>query len=115
VAARLLDPAVIDALKPLPGEPVLTKRRVSAFGTTDLDTILGAQNATHLIMTDISTSGVILSTTRMAAHIDFEITILADCCAENDAEGHRVLLEKILPRQARVTDSTIFLGDLAAA
>jgi nicotinamidase-related amidase len=49
-----------------------------------------------------STNGVVLSTLRAAADMDFRVTVLADGCADPDAEGHRVLLEKVFPRQAEV-------------
>lgn len=111
-SGRFVNPTVIDALKPLQGEAVVTKRRVSAFGTTDLATILKAHGVNHIVLAGISTSGVILSTTGMAADMDYEITILSDCCADNDAEVHRVLLEKILPRRASVITSQEFLGGL---
>jgi nicotinamidase-related amidase len=67
------------------------------------------------VLAGISTSGDILSTTGMAADLDYEITILADCCADNDAEVHRVLMEKILPRRANVIDSKDFLSTLASS
>ena len=112
-AGRLINPTVIDELAPLPGEPVVVKRRVGALYGTDLPVILSAFDANHLILTGISTSGVILSTTRLAADMDFAVTILADCVGDNDPEVHNVLLTKILPRQAEISDSTTFIAGLA--
>ena len=112
-AGRLINHTVIDELAPLPGEPVVFKRRVGALYGTDLPVILSAFDANHLILTGISTSGVILSTTRLAADMDFAVTILADCVGDNDPEVHNVLLTKILPRQAEISDSTTFIAGLA--
>ena len=114
-AGRLVEPKVIAALAPLPTEPVVTKHRVSALAETDLATILRGYECRKLVLTGISTSGVILSTTRAAADLDYEITILSDCCADNDAEVHRLLLERVLPRQADMITSQEFLATLAPA
>ncbi|MFF5077149.1 cysteine hydrolase family protein [Actinoplanes sp. NPDC000266] len=88
---------------PEDGDIVVTKRRVSAFAGSDLDLVLRAQGIGHLVLTGIATSGVVLSTLREAADRDFELTVLADACLDNDAEVHRVLVEKVFPAQAAVT------------
>ena len=49
------------------------------------------------------TSGVVLSTVRQAADLDFEIVVLSDGCDDADPEVHRVLIEKVFPSQATVT------------
>ena len=90
------------AVAPLPGEVTVTKRRVSAFAGSDLDVILRAGGITHLVLAGIATSGVVLSTLRQAADLDYELTVLSDGCLDADAEVHRVLTEKIFPRQAEV-------------
>ncbi len=56
-------------------------------------------------MTGIATSGVVLSTVREAADRDYGLTVLADCCADQDAEVHRVLVEKVFPRQCEVMNA----------
>ncbi|HWK06859.1 MAG TPA: isochorismatase family cysteine hydrolase [Puia sp.] len=89
-------------LAPEEGEVTVTKRRISAFTGSDLEVILRAFNISHLVLTGISTSGVVLSTTREAADKDYRITILADGCADGDEEIHRVLTTKVFPRQADV-------------
>lgn len=89
-------------LAPAPGEVVVTKRRVSAFAGSDLDVVLRAGGVEQLVLTGIATSGVVLSTLRVAADMDFALTVLADGCADADAEVHRVLTEKVFPRQADV-------------
>lgn len=83
-------------------EPTITKRRVSAFTGSDLGVVLRAQGIEELILTGIATSGVVLSTTREAADKDYRLTILSDCCGDQDEEVHRVLVTKIFPRQASV-------------
>ena len=48
------------------------------------------------------TSGVVLSTLRQAADLDYRLTVLTDACYDPDPEIHRVLTEKVFPRQADV-------------
>jgi nicotinamidase-related amidase len=88
---------------PAPGDVVVTKRRVSAFAGSDLDVVLRAGDIRHLTLTGIATSGVVLSTVRQAADLDFGLTVLSDGCLDADPEVHRVLTEKVFPRQADVT------------
>jgi nicotinamidase-related amidase len=90
------------AVAPQPGDIVVTKRRVGAFTGSDLEVVLRAQNIDHLVLTGIATSGVVLSTLRAAADMDYRLTVLSDCCADGDDEVHRVLLTKVFPRQADV-------------
>jgi nicotinamidase-related amidase len=87
---------------PQPNDIIVTKRRVSAFSGSDLEIVLRSQEIDHLILTGIATSGVVLSTLRAGADMDYEITALSDCCVDRDEEVQRVLMEKIFPTQAEV-------------
>jgi nicotinamidase-related amidase len=87
---------------PQPGDIVVTKRRVGAFSTTDLETVLRAKNIDTLVLFGISTSGVVLSTVRWAADMDYRMVVVADACADRSEEVHRVLTEKVFPWQATV-------------
>lgn len=94
--------AVHPAVAPQAGEVVVTKKRVSAFAGSDLDVVLRSLEVTTMVLSGIATSGVVLSTLRQAADLDFGCTVLSDCCADADDEVHRVLVEKVFPRQASV-------------
>ncbi len=93
---------------PQTGDIVVTKRRVGAFSTTDLETILRAKNINTLAMFGIATSGVVLSTVRWAADMDYQLVIIGDACADRSDEVHRVLLEKVFPGQAMVVTAQEF-------
>ena len=93
-------------------EPLVTKRRVSAFAGSDLDVLLRAGGIRSLVLSGIATSGVVLSTVRQAADLDFGLTVLADACADADPEVHRVLTEKVFPRQAEVTTADAWAASL---
>jgi nicotinamidase-related amidase len=103
------------AVAPAPGEPVVTKRRVSAFAGSDLDVLLRARRTENLVLAGIATSGVVLSTLRQAADLDYRLTVLADGCLDADPEVHRVLLHKVFPRQAEVTTIADWTAGLAGA
>jgi nicotinamidase-related amidase len=90
------------AVAPKPGDVVVTKRRVSAFFGTDLDLILRANGIETLLLAGIVTSGVVLSTVRHASDADYRLVVVEDCCADRDAEVHRVLMEKVFARWTTV-------------
>lgn len=102
------------AVTPQPGEIVVTKRRVGPFSTTNLDAILKAKGIETLVLMGIMTSGVVLSTVRWAADIDYRLIVLSDCCADRDEEVQRVLMEKVFPflGLATVVNSQEFLQAL---
>lgn len=93
---------VIPELVPAEGELIVTKRRVSAFAGSDLEVVLRSFNINRLVLTGIATGGVVLSTVREASDKDYELTVIADCCADTDSEVHELLTTKIFPRQAEV-------------
>jgi nicotinamidase-related amidase len=68
----------------------------------DGEVVVRGLGARHIVLTGIATSGVVLSTLREAADKDYRITVLSDLCADMDDEVHKVLLEKVFPRQADV-------------
>ena len=103
--------AIHTRLAPLAGEIVVTKRRVGAFSSIELEAVLRAKKISTLILLGISTSGVVLSTVRWATDMDYSLFVISDACADQDEEVHRVLAEKVFPRQCTVMTTQ----DLAAS
>jgi nicotinamidase-related amidase len=99
-------------LTPQPGDVVVRKQRVSAFTGTNLDMILRSNNIDTLLLTGILTQGVVLSTLRHAADMDYRAVVVADGCSDKDPEVQRVLMEKIFPFQARVATVAEVIGAL---
>ncbi len=103
------------AVAPADDDVVVVKKRVSAFTGSDLEVVLRSLGATSLVLTGIATSGVVLSTLRQAADLDYGLTVLDDGCADADPEVHRILLEKVFPRQAAVVTADAWVAGLGAA
>lgn len=106
--------SIVPELAPLPGEPVVVKRRVSALAHTDMAALLSALQVDTLVLAGIATSGVVLSTVRQAADADYGIVVLADACADGDAEVHSLLTGKVFPAQTTVMSVAAFAEELAA-
>lgn len=103
---------VHSAVAPQDGDILVTKRRVSAFTGSDLDVVLRARGIRSLVLSGVATSGVVLSTLRQAADLDFGLTVLSDGCADGDADAHRILIENIFPSQADVTTTDSWISSL---
>lgn len=109
-----VDAAIHEAVTPQPSDVIVTKKRYSAFAGSDLEMVLRAMRAEELIITGISTSGVVLSTVREAGDKDFAQIVLSDGCADGDEEVHQILLTKILPKQANIVTTKEWLSTLTA-
>lgn len=88
----------------------ITKHRVSAFHGTDLEMILRAKEIDALVLFGIATSGVVLSTLLHASDEDYRLAVINDCCADNDAELHTNLMDKLFARRATVVTASEFLA-----
>jgi nicotinamidase-related amidase len=78
---------------PAPDEPVLGKKSLSAFATTNLDEMLRQAGIGHVIIAGVATSGTVLSTTRWAVDTGYRVTVCADACADPDPGAHAALLD----------------------
>jgi nicotinamidase-related amidase len=107
---QLIHPAV----RPADGEVVVGKHRVNALYGTALDVILRANNIDTLIILGYATSGVVLSTTRYAADLDYRLVVVEDCCADQDPAVHDFLTQRIFPRQAEVVGAADVIAALKA-
>jgi nicotinamidase-related amidase len=105
---------ILPAVQPQVGEPVIAKHRTSAFSGSAFEMILRAHNIETLILMGHATSGVILSTVRLAADLDYRLIVVEDGCADRDPEVHRLLMEKVFPRQASVVRAKDLVSALAA-
>ena len=105
------DAAFCDAVRPLDGEAVVTKKRMSAFTGSDLEVLLRSQGIETLILAGVSSLGVIESTARAAFDMDYRLIVLGDCCADRDAQAHAIAVQWLLPRIATVAS----LEDFRAA
>jgi nicotinamidase-related amidase len=99
---ELIHPAV----RPAAGEVVVGKHRVNALHGTALDLILRANARDTLVILGYATSGVVLSTVRAAADLDYRLVVVEDCCADQDAYVHDFLTQRLFPRQAEVVTSS---------
>ena len=106
--APISDPVelVHPAVRPAASEVVVGKHRVNALYGTPLDLILRANACDTLIILGYATSGVVLSTVRAAADLDYRLVVVEDCCADQDADVHDFLTQRLFPRQAEVVTSS---------
>ncbi|MDV6271766.1 cysteine hydrolase family protein [Rhodococcus globerulus] len=98
--------SIHSTLSPQEGDIIVRKRRFGAFSTTDLDEQLRVLGVDTLVITGISTGGVVLNTVLDAADRDYRVLILSDGVADPDPEVHKVLIEKVLPHRAHLIDSS---------
>jgi nicotinamidase-related amidase len=99
-------------LAPAGAEIVARKTRVGVFSTTDVHEQLQARGVGSLVVAGVSTSGVVLSTVRAAADLDYQVFVLADACADHDPEVHAFLVERVFPTQATVLSTAEFVAAL---
>jgi biuret amidohydrolase len=84
----------LEELAPLPGEPVVTKLSVSAFTSSNIDTLLRNLGIKSLVFTGVSTSQCIDLTARDAADRGYHCVVVEDAVAEDREDFHHATLEQ---------------------
>jgi ureidoacrylate peracid hydrolase len=82
-------------VRPLPGEPILTKHRYSAFYNTDLDTILRANGIRTVVLTGVVTNVCVETTAREAFVRDYYVAVVKDGTAAYSQADHEMTLANI--------------------
>lgn len=95
-------------------DPVVIKHRVGAFRNTDLLQMLRAHQISKLALAGVATKGVVLSTLRDAADLDFQTVVLRDLCGDVDDEVQEFLMNKVFPVQADVLSSEAWVESLTS-
>ena len=79
--------AILDAVAPEPGDPIVSKHRYSGFFETELDDVLRGLGAKTLLVTGLTTSVCVESTVRDAMFRDYSCVVLEDCTTEPIGDG----------------------------
>jgi len=73
---------------PEQGDVVVTKHRYSAFASTDLDLVLRAAGVETLLLSGVATNVCVESTLRDGLFLDYNVALVADCCAAYEPDLH---------------------------
>jgi ureidoacrylate peracid hydrolase len=81
------DHAIVDALQPLPDEPVVHKPRYSAFAGTNLEMLLRAHGITTLVFVGVNTNVCVETAVRDAFHREFFAVMVSDATLQAGAQS----------------------------
>ena len=65
-----------------------------------------------LVIAGLTSSGVVLSTIRQAADLDYRLIVLDDLCMDLEPEIHEVLVKKIFAKQAQTFSAEEWMASL---
>lgn len=88
------------------GDIVIRKRNWGAFHGTELDVILSRRGINAIVLAGIATNFGVESTARQAWERNYAVVVAEDGCTSATAELHAMSITGVLPRIARVRQST---------
>jgi nicotinamidase-related amidase len=103
------DTEFCDEVKPISGEPIVTKGCVNPFIGTPLMELLIGRQAGELYLAGVVTNLVVESALRHAVDSGFSCNVIEDCCASGDPAMHEFAITKIFPMYGEVVSSSDFI------
>jgi biuret amidohydrolase len=98
---------VIDALRPMSGEPIVINFGSDSFEGTDLDRILRAANVGHLFVSGQCIEHVVATTVKRAANMGYNAILIKDATSGFTDSNYSAMLD-ILPLYAKLISSAEF-------
>ena len=95
------------------GDPVIVKKRYSAFHGTDLDDLLARSGTDEIVLAGVNTHACIRTAAIDAYQRDLEVVLATDCLASYDEEHARVSLRYMDGKIARTMSNSEIADYLA--
>ena len=102
------DGVTIDELKPKEHDPVVIKRRDSAFQDTELRVWLQSEGINLLVFTGIDTSICVETSLREGFNIGYDVMVISDATASGNKRHYETTLERVRDYYGLVMDSERF-------
>jgi ureidoacrylate peracid hydrolase len=102
------DGLTIDELKPMEHDPVVIKRRDSAFQDTEFRVWLQSLGVNLLVFTGIDTSICVETSLREGFNIGYDVMIISDATASGNRRHYETTLERVKDYYGIVMDSERF-------
>jgi ureidoacrylate peracid hydrolase len=102
------DGVTMDELKPKENDPVVIKRRDSAFKDTEMRVWLESMGVNLLVFTGIDTSICVETSLRDGFNIGYDVMIVSDATASGDKRHYETTLERVRDYYGLVMDSERF-------
>jgi nicotinamidase-related amidase len=114
MAGRLIDGTwgaeIVDGLGRQPDDPVVTKKRPSAFMSTDLSFVLRGLGVQRLIVAGTSTNWAVEATVRDAESLDYEVIVVRDATGARMGHLHDAALRNMATRYAAIMSTDEVIG-----
>jgi nicotinamidase-related amidase len=103
------DNEIIDEVKPLPTELVVTKTNGGALSGTNLDFILRNMDIDGLILVGFLTDQCVLATSLHAADLGYDVLLVEDACTTRSKSLHDAVLQaqKDVCAKVKTTDEVV--------
>jgi ureidoacrylate peracid hydrolase len=98
------DGVTIDELKPRENDPVVIKRRDSAFQDTELRVWLQSEGINLLVFAGIDTSICVETSLRDGFNIGYDVALISDATASGDKDHYETTLERVRDYYGLVMD-----------
>lgn len=107
--------AVLDALAPRPGEPLINKTTMSAFHSSGFERLLRAWGVEQLVLAGVSTNSCVEGTARDAADRGYRVLLVDDGCGAASDRLHEAACENFQRLLGRVDSTSAVLRELGIA
>lgn len=104
--------AIVDQVRPHPGDVVVTHPRVTGFHCSALDVVLRGSGIDTVVFVGVATNLSVEGTARIASDLGFRTVIVSDACSANSAAAHAASLES-MALLAEVTTADELIRTLA--
>ncbi len=100
---------LVPEIDDLPAAVRITKRQMSAFFGTELDLQLRRRGCQTVVICGVATNFGVEATARAAFDLNYNVVLASDACGSVAPGLHEFATEKILPRIARVRQTSEIL------